>query len=369
MPAPDDAPLLQSALRADALLMGNTVHLWADAHVFERMLYGWGLQQRSRHLQEMTVLARNRIVRQFQRYSNAFPWAWSPIDLEEFVTVLRAERQVTYSTVRSYQNAIRLFGDYILDSRYGWSEVCAERFGARPAQVCNEWNTVQHRSEFEGRPEHRSLTRVEVQQLLDHADEEVASCRRRGRKGWLAAFRDATVLKVIYAYGLRRREAAMLDVADLGPNPHAPTFGGFGALQVRYGKAVRGGPPRRRTVLTVFDWIPDVLKQYLDVARPQYGDTATPWLWPTERGARLSPAAIDLRFARWRGELGWATHIGPHALRHSYVTHLVEDGARALRVAAGCDAVLRRGRGGASRQIGAQHDTALSPDPPMSTRH
>ena len=32
-------------------------------------------------------------------------------------------------------------------------------------------------------------------------------------KGWLSAFRDATLFKVAYAWGLRRREAAMLDVA------------------------------------------------------------------------------------------------------------------------------------------------------------
>ena len=46
---------------------------------------------------------------------------------------------------------------------------------------------------------------------------EQAACSRR--KGWLAAFRDAAVFKVIYGWGLRRREAAMLDVADFGAEP------------------------------------------------------------------------------------------------------------------------------------------------------
>ena len=70
--------------------------------------------------------------------------------------------------------------------------------------------------------------------------------RVRPGKGWLAAFRDATLFKVIYAWGLRRTEAAMLDVGDFGANPAAPELGSFGMCQVRFGKALRGSPPRRR---------------------------------------------------------------------------------------------------------------------------
>jgi len=46
--------------------------------------------------------------------------------------------------------------------------------------------------------------------------------RGGGRKGWLPVFRAAAALRVAYGFGLRRTEAAMLDVADFGPNPHAP---------------------------------------------------------------------------------------------------------------------------------------------------
>ena len=49
-----------------------------------------------------------------------------------------------------------------------------------------------------------------------------------GRKGWLPAFRDATLFKTAYAYGLRRNEARMLDAADFGRNPHGAEFGEFG---------------------------------------------------------------------------------------------------------------------------------------------
>ena len=55
---------------------------------------------------------------------------------------------------------------------------------------------------------------------------------RSRHKGALAAYRDATLFKVIYGWGLRRNETARLDVADFGRNPRAPQFGRYGTLNV-----------------------------------------------------------------------------------------------------------------------------------------
>ncbi|WP_245400227.1 hypothetical protein [Nocardia albiluteola] len=75
-----------------------------------------------------------------------------------------------FSTVRGYQMALRMFCDYLVDDRYGWIALCANRFGAIPTQVLHEWNSVSHVSEFEGRPGRRALTYDEVQGLFDAAD-------------------------------------------------------------------------------------------------------------------------------------------------------------------------------------------------------
>ena len=170
------------------------------------------------------------------------------------------------------------------------------------------------------------MTREELTLFFDHCDARVQARRALGRKGSLAAFRDATLFKVIYAWGLRRQEAARLDVSDFGRNPHRSSFGRYGTLSVRYGKASRGGAPKRRNVLTVFDWAVEVVEQYVDEARPLYGRPEHPALWLTERGGRISSAYVTERFAEYRDELGLARELSPHALRHSYVTHLIEDG-------------------------------------------
>ena len=46
----------------------------------------------------------------------------------------------------------------------------------------------------------------------------------------------------------------MLAVTDVGRNPHAPEFGDYGLVHVRYGKAKKGSPPKRRSVATVWTW-------------------------------------------------------------------------------------------------------------------
>ena len=133
---------------------------------------------------------------------------------------------LSHATIRNYQQTVALFVAYLCDRRYGWAEVCEARFGSHPTLVFHEWNTAVHRNDAEGRPGNRPLyprRAAALLRLLRRA--EWPMLRAMGRKGWLAAFRDAVLFKSIYAWGLRRREAAMLDVADWSANARAPEFG------------------------------------------------------------------------------------------------------------------------------------------------
>lgn len=216
--------------------------------------------------------------------------------------------------------------EYLTDARYPWVAICEREFGVRPVQILFEENSIVHLTEFEGQTAVRPFTREELVVFFDYCGARVNELRRLRRKGSLAALREAAMFKTIYAWGLRRGEAAHLDVRDFTANPALPAFGAYGMLGVRYGKASRGGPPRRRGVLTVFDWSVEVLEQYVQEIRPVYGRDDHPALFVTERGARISADFITERFADYRDAAGLPGELTPHSFRRSYVTHLLEDG-------------------------------------------
>jgi integrase/recombinase XerC len=98
----------------------------------EAMLRGWRAQQAARGLREDTIIARERLVRQFVEFTNEYPWRWTPAHVDEWSLSLTGERHLASSTIRSYQCDLRLFTEFLTDNaRYGWGAVCEREFGPR----------------------------------------------------------------------------------------------------------------------------------------------------------------------------------------------------------------------------------------------
>lgn len=304
------------------------VPLNAEEALFDAMLEGWARQQRSRFFSENSTIApRIRLVKRFAEFAGAYPWQWTAADADAWIASLRSGSEgVLVSTARNYAIEVRLFCEFLVDRRYGWADICWETFGRYPEVVFHERNTVSHVLDYEGDPRRRPLTYDEVQALFDAADGRVEAIRSRGRKGVVSALRDSAMLKFAYAFGLRRSEVSAVDVVDLRHNSKARQYGQFGQLAVRWGKAPKGSPPKRRTVLTVpeMDWVVDVLDHYLTEVRPALVPNAHAALWVTERASRLQSRAVNAAFATARDDAGLDESLDLHCLRHSYVTHLIE---------------------------------------------
>ncbi|CPZ28431.1 site-specific recombinase XerD [Mycobacteroides abscessus] len=185
-----------------------------------------------------------------------------------------------------------------------------------------------HVQDSEHRPKKRAFTRRELQDFFDRADDEVTRVAESDRKGWHAALRDSVMFKTTYAWGLRMNETSHLQSVDFSRNPHAREFGRFGVAHVRFGKAMRGSPPKARSVLTVFDWSGDILEEWLDRGYDSDGLD----LFTTERGTLVSEPTLLRRFRRYCQDLSLSEGLDLHSLRRSYATHLIEAGMDPLFV-------------------------------------
>lgn len=313
---------------ARAFLDSAVVHLAPEEAVFESMLVGFDRQQLSRNLKRDTRRSRERLVRQLVAFTGSWPWEWTAADFEHW-SAMHISRGRTAATVRGYQLAVAAFLRFSADPRYRWPTVCLERFGAFPVEVVHDLNVVRHTTDYEGAPEsNRPLTTDERKQFFTVANGRAEEATRLGRKGALAAHRDAVMFLAILGWGTRRTETSWLNVGDFRRNPKMPSFGRYGQLVVRRGKSANGSPPRRRVIITVYRWSSLAMQHYVDEVRPRCfaRNPDSGALFPTERGRRISPRQIDDRFASIRDEAGLDRALNPHCLRHSYVTDLIELG-------------------------------------------
>lgn len=314
----------------DELRLAPVLLLDPERATFRDMLDGWARSQQARGLSRSTIASQLWSVQRFHAVVDEYPWAWRPTDVEDYTATLLSRRPpLAHSTIRGYHQSIKSFCAFLTEPSYGWGELCQDRFGQVPVQICHPWNTHRHLAEFEARPSRRGFTYDELEAFFEVADAHVDRARRGHKKGQLAALRDAQFFKTVYAFGLRRGEGVMLDLADLRANPAAPQWGQYGRLHVRYGKALKGSPPRRRTVLALpeFDWALEGLRHWIEQVRPHFSEAlSNPAVWINERGTRVNYRSINVRFAAIRDELGLSGALTLHSLRHSYVTHLIEHG-------------------------------------------
>jgi integrase/recombinase XerC len=129
------------------------------------------------------------------------------------------------------------------------------------------------------------------------------------RPAWILA-RDAAVLALLYGAGLRISEALSIrrDRAPIGAIDSLTVLGKGGKT-----RAVPVIAPLRKSVEAYLELCPFALA------------SGGP-LFVGARGGPLSPRIIQLTVERLRGALGLPDSATPHALRHSFATHLLERG-------------------------------------------
>jgi len=130
------------------------------------------------------------------------------------------------------------------------------------------------------------------------------------REPWVLA-RDAAVLALLYGSGLRISEALGL-TRETVPQP-----GKGDVIRVTgKGNKTRMVPVLRRVL--------DLIEEYVSLCPYDLPDEKP--IFVGAKGGPLSPRILQLAMARLRGALGLAETATPHALRHSFATHLLARG-------------------------------------------
>lgn len=125
--------------------------------------------------------------------------------------------------------------------------------------------------------------------------------------------RDKAMLEIAYSCGLRCSELVGLDVgaADFESE----------TLRVR-------GKGNKERIVPLGEPAQKALSGYLDRARPALaGGQREQAMLLSKSGRRLSCSDVTRRLNRWVKEAAVAGRVSPHALRHSFATHMLEGGA------------------------------------------
>ncbi len=127
-----------------------------------------------------------------------------------------------------------------------------------------------------------------------------------------ADIRDRCIIEVMYACGLRVSECASLQVSRI-------------RLSERYLSVI--GKESKERMVPFYGRCAKLIELYLKEARPQFKQETTDILFLNQKGKPLSTRSIQDICAK-RGELaGLSVHVHPHMIRHSFATHLLDNGA------------------------------------------
>ena len=148
----------------------------------------------------------------------------------------------------------------------------------------------------------RALKPSEVSALLDRIPQATP-----------LEMRDRAIFEVAYACGLRAEELVNLEVGSVDFDGETVRVEGKGGKT----RLVPAGEAALRAV-----------SRYLERARPalENGDRPTA-LFLSKSGRRLSTSDVRRRLRTWEQQAAIQGGISPHALRHSFATHLLEGGA------------------------------------------
>jgi len=245
-----------------------------------------------RNFSKHTVKAYKHDIGEFASYASAHnadgPGLWDRMLLRGYIAYI-SEKKVSRNTLLRKISAVHSFITYLISEGI---------MGADPFDLITVPKKEKRLPKF--------LSEGETGRLADSSEPQSVKVADADYK---FAERDYAIFELLYSSGLRRAEAAGLNIGDVD------LFGGF----------VRAmGKGSKERLVPVGDKALAAIRAYLNT-RPQPQAPGMP-LFLNHNGTRLSDHGLALIIKKLARRARFARPVNPHSLRHSFATHLLDHG-------------------------------------------
>ncbi len=208
-----------------------------------------------------------------------------PLTVREFLAYLHAQNYTKSTTARK------------LATLRSFYKFCIRR------SVCQTSPLATIRTPKQEKRLPKCLDLEQVQKLMDAPGD-----------GDLLSARDKAMLEVLYSSGIRVSELVELDMGDIDLQE--------GVLRVR-------GKGRKDRLTPIGSQAIRAVQRYFELrmAEPRLADKVTGRVFLNKHGESLSTRSVRRKLDKYLVEAGLDPGISPHTLRHSFATHLLNNGA------------------------------------------
>lgn len=247
-------------------------------------------------------------------------------DIQEYLEVLRVERQLSQHTLKAYQRDIQKLLDFCESkSVFLWQGINTHLIrqfaaqmhahGLNPKSIQRILSSGRGLSNYLIKKAHiksnpfddvkapkaqkrlpKTLTVDQITNLVEINVQEPLS------------YRDKAVLELFYSSGLRLAELCNLDLNDISVSEQLIRVTGKG-------NKTRALPIGRHALKALQEWI---------LVRNDFPLKDYEAVFVSQHGRRINPRTIQQRVKYWAKKQGIEINVSPHMLRHSFASHLLE---------------------------------------------
>jgi integrase/recombinase XerC len=245
--------------------------------------------------------------------------------IDRFIRHLEIEKGVSAHTVRAYRKDLEEFSAYVASKPENTDLIDIRGFvaaqinkGLNKTTVGRRLSSIRsffrylHREGYIAANPAKLVSNPKIPKMLPRflsVDEAFALIERPEGIGFMTA-RDRAILELLYASGLRVSELSVLNVED---------------LNIRESLVKIRGKGKKERIVPVGSKAVDAIKSYLvERILRKSKDKA---LFLNRLGTRLTDRGVRRIVVKYARASAMAGHVGPHVLRHSFASHLLQGGA------------------------------------------